>query len=60
MREQKQRYDAEFAGALAPELEGAPHSRAHARRQPPPTQEREERGETSSRKSDSPQGPSRP
>ncbi len=60
MREQKHRYDAEFAGALTPELEGAPHSRAHARLSPPPAQQTKERGEPSSAKPDLPQGPSRP
>ena len=60
MREHERREDVEFAGALAPELEGAPHSRAHRQRSRPPARTKEERGDQPSARRDSPQGPSRP
>lgn len=62
MRESEHHYDAEFAGALAPELEGAPRSRAHRRRNAPPIQQkqREDRGDHPSAKTDLPQAPNQP
>lgn len=60
MREYKRRYDAETAGALTPELEGASHSRAHARRIPQPHKTGKDRGETPSAKTDLPSGPKQP
>lgn len=60
MRERRRRYDAEIAGALTPELEGAAHSRAHDRRLPQPENTAKDRGEPPSAKTDSPSGPRRP
>lgn len=60
MCEHTQRYDAEIAGALTPELEGAAHSQAHARRLPQPENTVKKRGEIPSVKTDLPSGPKRP
>lgn len=60
MRERKNRYDAEMAGALTPELEGAAHSRAHAQRLAQADNTGKDRGETPSAKTDLPSEPKRP
>ena len=56
MREYQDRFRAELAGALTPELEGASHSRAHGRRTSQPARAKQNRGEGSSEKTDSPSG----
>lgn len=58
--ENKRRFDAEAAGALTPDLEGAAHSKAHLRRLPLPTEQEKKRGEALSAKVNSQSGPKRP
>lgn len=58
--EEPRRFDAEIAGALTPELEGAAHSRAHPRRLSRPASMNENRGELSSATTDSPSAPKQP
>lgn len=61
MREYQRRFDAEFSGALTPELEGASHSRPHSRRpRETQTDNLKDRGETPSVKADLPSGPKQP
>lgn len=60
MDENKRRYDAEMAGALTPELEGAAHTKAHSGRMPRPEGQIDKRGDSPSAKTDSPNGPKRP
>ena len=60
MRDDRRRFDAEIAGALAPELEGAAHSRAHTRRIPPPQQTTKDGGDSPSAKTNLPSAPQRP
>lgn len=60
MDDSKRRYDAEMAGALTPELEGAAHTRAHPLRMPRPQGKIDRRGDSPSAKTDSPSGPKRP
>lgn len=60
MRNPKEDYNAELAGALTPELEGAAHSRAHTRRLSAAGKTGKDRGETPSAKTDLPSGPKRP
>lgn len=60
MRKYEDRFRAEFAGALTPELEGAAHSRTHGHRAAHPAQTKQNRGERPSGKTDSPSGPRRP
>ena len=56
----KRRFDAEFSGALTPELEGAGRSTPHPRRLPQPDDHIKDRGETTSATTDLPSGPKRP
>lgn len=60
MREYQDRFRAELAGALTPELTGAAHSRAHGHRTDRPAQTKRNRGERPSEKTDSHSGPRRP
>ena len=53
MRDDRRRFDAEIAGALAPELEGAA-------RIPPPQQTTKDGGDSPSAKTNLPSAPKRP